>query len=114
MHVLLEKLLTKRGIKESTDISEEKLPGQQSELEVFKEWDKILSRDEKISVENIKEFCEKRINEIQKNIRNPEGKDLEKLALMFDVFSSFIEAIDAPKSERERLELYIKSLIDKS
>lgn len=113
MHVLLEKLLKKRGIGSSTELSTDKLPGQPSEQETFEEWDRILSQSTEIRVEDIKSFCGKKIAEIQKAIRDPENKErLTHLATMLDVFSLIVEAIGAPQVEREQLEKHLNELVN--
>lgn len=106
MYHLLEKLLKKRGIKTLTELSEE-------ESEDFDRWNKVLSEGE-ITVEKIIEFCKNQVNLIEnqwKNMDNSQAKN-ERLILLHTVYKTILEAITAPKVEKERLESYLQQLLD--
>ena len=106
MLAILERLLKKRGIKDVSVLSND-------EKADFDRWNKVLSEGE-ISVEKIKTFCQQQIKLIEsqwKNLDNSERKN-ERLIVMHVVYSAILEAIEAPKIERENLEKYLVGLIE--
>lgn len=105
MHILLERLLGRRGIKEEEldDI----------ERANFDKWQKVLSNDQ-ISVERMREFFEVQKQSIEAqfgNIENSSQKN-DRLVLLHSVYSRMIRATVADKAERESLERYLDQLID--
>ncbi len=105
MHHLLQSLLRKKGIKDVSDL-------ESYEVQDFERWGRILSEGE-ITVDKIKEFCKNQIHIIEgkfKDLDNTKEKN-EKLIIMFTVYRSLIELIEAPSIEKENLEKYITSLI---
>ena len=100
----IDKLLSKRGIENEDDLSEE----EQSTLQRYKA---ILS-GEKISVENIKTFCQTQVNLIQtKFADNPRTDDDVYLKACLHVYLNIIKAIEAPELEREILEKHLEQLV---
>lgn len=104
MHFILSKLLNRRGIK---DVSE--LKG--DEKATFDKWQGILS--EEITVETIAEFCRRQISAIEAQFRDMAntGSKNDRLICQHVVYKSILEAITAPKAERENLEKYLESLL---
>ena len=105
MHLLLSKLLEKRGIVRE-DLSKE-------EQDWFKEKERILSLNDEITIEDLKKFCQSQKNRIEdqwKNLDNSAIKN-ERLILVHGVYSTIITALGASKTEREVLEDYLQQLI---
>ena len=105
MHLLLTKLLTKRGIKDKENLSTE-------EKKDFERWEKILSGGE-VTVEKISRFCEAQIQAIEtqwKNLDNDTKKN-ERLTMLHVVYSTIKKAINAPQVERVTFEEYLNQLI---
>ena len=106
MHHLLSKLLKKRGIEKVTDLS-------QSEAEDFDRWNKVLSEGE-VTVKKIEDFCRNQISFIEtqwKNLDNSTQKN-ERLIALHTVYSSILSAIQAPLDSREKIERFLKELLD--
>lgn len=106
MHLLLSKLLQKRGIEDVATLSKE-------EKEWFEEKERILSLKDEVSSEDIKKFCQVQIGIIEdqwKNLDNTAIKN-ERLILTHTVYSTILKAINTSKREREILEDYLTQLI---
>lgn len=100
----IDKLLSKRGIKNEEDLSIE-------ERQTLQKYRSILS-GEKISVENIKTFCQAQVNLIQtKFADNPRIDDDVYLKACLHVYLNIIKAIEAPELEREILEKHLEQLV---
>lgn len=102
MSNILEKLLKKRGIEGIEKLNDD-------ELEQYKGWQKVLSK-EKLTVEDIREFCQAQVDMIKARWRKLEPQD-ERLVVMFTIYSTLIEVIDSPRAEREKLESYLNQLL---
>src|SRR3990167_6318493 len=107
MHTLISKLLQKRGIKNVEDLTPEEKP-------TFESWQRVLSEKEDLDAEGIKNFCQQQLNEIKGLLRNTENDPLknERLITMQNVYGTILDAIHAPKIERESLEKYLIGLLD--
>lgn len=106
MHLLLSKLLQKRGIENKEQLTKE-------EKEWFEEKDKILSLADEITVKDFEVFCKNQLNLIEdqwKNLDNSTVKN-ERLILLHNVYSSILKAVNAPKLERQVLEEYLQQLV---
>ena len=106
MHLLLSKLLRKRGIESTDNLSKE-------EKEWFDEKERILSQHDEITVEDFKRFCVGQINLIEeqwKNLDNTTAKN-ERLITLHTVYNSVLKAIGASKVERELLEDHLNQLL---
>ena len=113
MHNLLLRLLEKRKIKKE-DLKYDENPLLNEKLK-FEEWDRVLSEGE-ISVEKIKEFCRQQIKLIEaqwKNMDNDTKKN-ERLIISHTIYSTFIQLIESPQTEKENLEKYLTDLITNS
>ena len=106
MHTLLLRLLQKRGITKDDLDKEEK--------QTFDNWERILSEGE-ISVEKIGEFCKMQIRMIETQWKNLDNKDEKnkRLMMLHIVYSSLLQLIEAPQTERENLEKYLTDLLTK-
>lgn len=103
---IIKKLLNKRGVEDVTKLSSD-------EKQDIDRWQKILSEGE-ITVDKIKAFCDNEIGKIEKNwkdLNNSKEKN-ERLIIMHTVYSSIIEAIEAPQKQKESLEKYLSQLIE--
>lgn len=105
MHILLTKLLNKRGLKREELSQEEKT--------WFDEKQKILSGEE-ITIERVETFCKAQLGLIEDQFRNFENENRknERLIVAHSIYSSLLKAIHAPKVERAQLEEYLNKLID--
>src|SRR3990167_9383762 len=106
MHFLLEKLLGKRGIKDTTVLDE-------SEKQTYDNWQRILSEGD-ISVEKIKEFCKQQLSVIEgkfKEMDNNSNKNL-RLIISHNIYRAIIDCIEKPRHEREQLEKYLQQILD--
>lgn len=106
MHILLTKYLKKIGIKEIQDLSQE-------EKQTFEKWNKILSDDEEITVERIKEFCRAQLDIIETQWGNMDNQTLknERLIIAYNIYSTLLKVIKSPKTERVALEEYLNKLL---
>ena len=113
MHMLLSKLLQKRGIKNVSDLPSSPLPdGSPSERQTFENWNRILSQKSEITVENIAQFCEYQIMQIEAQWRQDQTKG--HLIAQHTVYKAILEAMKAPQKERESLEKYLMGLLSSS
>lgn len=114
MHYLLSKLLAKRGYKNISELSADRMPdGSPSEKETFDRWNKVLSARDTITVEDIKKFCNGQVQHIEqqwKSLDNATVKN-ERLVLLHTVYKAIIEVIDSPQTQRESLEKYLMGLL---
>ena len=106
MHLLLSKLLQKRGIKDIEELSKE-------EKEWFDVKERILSQPDEITIKDFEKFCKLQLSAVEeqwKNLDNSSQKN-ERLILLHNVYSSIIKAITASKLERGILEDYLEQLL---
>ena len=114
MHILLTKLLNKRGIKDVAELDDRPIiEGVLSEKGQFEKWNEtLLGGEDVFSVDRLKSFCisQKKVIEGQwKNLDNDTRKN-DRLITMHTVYSILLEAIDSPKVEREKLERELENL----
>lgn len=97
MHYLLEKLLGKRGIKDTDLIDEEKVQ--------FSNWERILSKEE-LTTEDIKLFCNRQISIIEIKWSDLSLEQVKKAELIpyHTVYRLLLAAIDSPKAAKEAVE----------
>ena len=113
MHLLLTKLLQKRGIKHVNDLPSEPMPdGSPSDKQTFENWNRILSAKQEVTVENIAQFCESQVREIEGQWKQDQTKSY--LIAQHTVYKAILEATKAPQKEREALEKYLQSLLNTS
>ena len=109
MHILLQKLLSKRGIKDINELdSIPPVKGVASEKESYEKWNRILIGEE-VTVAKISEFCKAQIDLIEsqwKNMDNEPRKN-ERLIILHNTYSTILKAISAPEVERAQLEQYL-------
>ena len=103
MHPTLRKLLDKRKVRLEDLDGEEKKD--------FDRWERVLSGGE-VTVEKIKEFCKAQRSAIEVKWKSFENTD-SKLVIAHTIYSTLIQAMESPESEREALEIYLKDLIEK-
>lgn len=103
MQNILSKLLNKRGIKDTKELTQE-------ERVVFDNYEKVLSKD-RLSVDDLQLFLSGQISLIETKWKDYEYKDKEKLIPYHTVYKTLLETIQAPQREREVLEKYLNSLI---
>lgn len=112
---LLSKLLNKRGVNNLSDLSNEPMPdGSPSEKQQFEHWQRILSTNKDVTVDNLVTFCEYQLKQIDSQLESLDNKPtkIERLVLVRTVYKKLIEAIKAPQTERESLENYLNQLLD--
>lgn len=106
MNQLLERLLGKKGIKDTTELDE-------SEKQVYDKWQKTLSEGE-ITVDKIQGFCKQQLSVIEgkfKELDNSPDKN-QRLIISHNIYKAIIDCIDKPRMEREQLERYLQSLLE--
>ena len=105
MHIILQKLLRKRGIEDKQTLSvEEKVD--------YERWERILSGGD-ITVEKIATFCKAQISLIEmqwKDMGNDTKKN-ERLIIAHTIYSTILKVITSPEVERVTLEEYLNKLI---
>ena len=115
MHPLLSRYISKLGFKNIEELSDKPMPdGSPSEKQTLESWNRILSKNEAVTVENVAEFCRQQIKAIEgrwKDLDNARKKN-DRLVLLHTVYSAILESISAPQQQREALELYLKGLLD--
>ena len=107
MHYLISKLLERRGIKQPDELSED----EQGDI---KRWE-LIFKESDISIEKIREFCQNQIKKIEEHWKDLgyEHTNDTKLISIHTVYKTLLDLIDSPREERENLERYLQSLIDK-
>lgn len=105
MHSLLEKLLKKRNIDDSSKLSKE-------EAETFDRWNSILGQGG-ITVDKIQEFCKIQIDIIETQLDNIDNslQKNERLVLLHSVYRNLFKVINSPATERDSLEKYLTNLL---
>ena len=103
---ILDKLLGKRGIKDTTVLDE-------AEQKTYDNWRKILSEGE-ITVERIKDFCKQQLSIIEnkfKELDNSPDKN-QRLIISHNIYKALLDCIEKPKMERGNLEEYLQKLLE--
>ena len=106
MHILLSKLLKKRGLETLEELNKE-------EKEWFQEKERLLSQNDEISIKDFEKFCENQLGIIQdqwKNFDNSSQKN-ERLIIAHTIYSTILKTMTRSKLEREILEDYLEQLI---
>jgi hypothetical protein len=108
MHVLLSRLLEKRGIKNSDELTSE-------EKSQFQKWEYTLAGGE-MTIERLELFCKEQLSRIEKQFKevNLPTEHVQRLTLQHAVYSTLIEALTAPQKDREQLESYLQGLLQSS
>jgi len=101
---LLDKLLNKRGIKKTDELTQE-------ERAVYENYERVL-KGGVISIEDIKKFCDTQIKIIEGKCDGVTPLTNMQQACMH-VYLSILKMLDAPEKERETLERYLTQLINK-
>ena len=106
MHILLSKLLAKRGIEKLDDLSKE-------EKEWFDAKQRILSQQDDITVDDFKKFCQSQIDLIQDQWKNLDNTTLknERLVILHTVYSTILKVATGSKTEREMLEDHLQQIL---
>lgn len=104
MHNLLTKLLNKKGIKSTLDMTPE-------EKQTFENWDKTLSKKE-LTLEDIKHYCQNQLDIIEGKWKDMGINQAKKAELLpyYTVYKSILNAISSPQAARESLEQYLNQL----
>ena len=106
MHILLSKLLARRGIKDIEELDKD-------EKAWFDDKQRILGQPDEITIEDFKKFCKTQIGVIEdqwKNLDNSSQKN-ERLITLHTVYSSILKVATANKMERELLEDHLNQLL---
>lgn len=103
---LLQKLLTRKGIQSTEELSKE-------ERVVFDNYNKVLSK-ETLTIEDFKKFLETQITVIEGKWRDYDTKNDKKAELIpyHTVYKTLLQAIDAPLVEKRALEDYLNQQIN--
>lgn len=100
---LLDKLLSKKGIKSIDDLSPE-------ERSVFDGYKRTLTA-KTITVKDLEEFCRSQVKLIEGKFGGPPSPHDVYLKACLHVYLTLLAAIEAPKVEKENLERYLIALI---
>lgn len=106
MHDLLQRLLRKKGIEDTSTLDE-------SEKKTFDTWQGVLSEGD-MSVDRIRQFCQFQLGNIEgkwKDLDNSDQKN-QRLIITHTVYKAILDCIEKPAHERENLEKYLQNLID--
>ena len=103
---ILSRLLEKRGVTEDELSGDEKVQ--------FNQWKKTLSEEE-ISVDKIKEFCQKMVGVVEGKWRSWDLTNEQKAQMLpyHTVYKAIIDVINGSKVEREQLEEFLQKLIER-
>jgi hypothetical protein len=106
MHNLLTKLLQKRGINDTRDLSKE-------EQKTFDDWQKVLSKEE-LTLPDVKDFCRNQVGIIEQKWAdyNLDQEKKNNLIPYHTVYKAILRAIDSPKETRSALEKNLQQLIN--
>ena len=102
---ILNKILEKRGIKDTNELDAE-------EKQQFEQWRAVLSKDE-LTIQDIKEFCRIQCEVIEikwKSYDIPQEKKAEWI-MPHTIYKTLLQTIESPQKGREQLEQYLNDLI---
>lgn len=105
MHGLLQKLLAKRGIESTKELSDE-------EKSQFDKWQSTLSGGD-LTPPKIADFCSAQMSMIEaqwKNVDNSDQKN-SRLVLIHSVYKAVRDLITEPETEREALEKFLSDMV---
>lgn len=111
---LLSKWLEKRGFKDPSELSSEKMPdGSPSERQVYETYRKILSKEE-LNLSDVKDFCHSQITVIENRWKdfNLDAEKKAELIPYHTVYKTLLAAIDSPRSARENLEQQLNQYLN--
>lgn len=107
MHNLIEKYLIKRGVKGTDELDNKpNEDGSPTELQVFEEWTKILSKEE-VTLDDVIKFCSSQISFIESKWSDLSVTSVKKAELIpyHTVYKMLLGSISSPdQSNREQLE----------
>ena len=105
MNNLLQKWLQKLKIENVNELNPE-------EKETFDRWNLVLSEKE-ITVEGIKEFCERQLRIIEEQLKNVDNisQKNERLIIYFNIYKALLDLIKSPQAERSSLERNLEQLL---
>ena len=104
---ILSRILQKRGIKSFNELENE-------EKKTFESWEKILSKNTEVTLQDIRKFCQTQCSIIEgkwKDYEMPQSKKAEMLPY-FVVYRTLSSIIDSPDVEKEQLEKYLNQLLN--
>lgn len=106
MHPMITKLLGKRGIKDTLELSPE-------ERKTFDDWQRILSKEE-LGVDDIKNFLRNQISVIEKKWSDLDKDQSKKAELIpyFMCYKTLLGAISSPMVAREALEQQLNQMLN--
>jgi len=104
MQSILQKILSKRGVKYE-DLDKE-------ELVQFEQWDTILAKEE-LTLKDLKEFCSSQVGIIESKWKDYNEDNTKKAELIpyHTVYKTLLEAISSPQSSRIQLEKQLLEMI---
>lgn len=100
---ILDKLLDKRGVKNIEELSKE-------ERAIFDGYKRTLT-GKTITIKDLEEFCRSQIRIIEGRFAGPDNRYDSYLKASLHVYLTLLQALEAPKVERENLERYLISMI---
>lgn len=103
MSNILSKLFAKRGIKDTAELSAE-------ERATYDNYARVLSKDD-LTIEDLRQFLNTQIAVIESRWRDASFDKKADLIPYHTCYRTILDALDAPKQERENLERYLTSLL---
>jgi hypothetical protein len=106
MKNILTRLLNKRGIENSTELSQE-------ERVQFDTWNRILSK-ESVTLQDFSQFCDVQIGAIDRALEDVDrtSERTDRLVVQRVVYAKIKSFLTSPQAEREQLEKYLEQLIN--
>jgi len=101
---LLDKLLSKKGIKSVDELTPE-------ERAIFESYKLTLTKKE-VGIKDLEAFCRSQIAIIEGKFAGQENKYDYYLKACLHVYLTILKAIEAPKVERANLEKYLIGIIN--
>ena len=105
IHQLIQRLLQKRGIKDTINLSVD-------EKKTYDEWQRVLDKDE-LDLEDIKKFCKSQIDVIEAKWADYNYDQAKKNELQpyHTIWNMILKAMESPKVAREALEKHLTQLL---
>lgn len=109
---LLDKIFQKRGIRDINDLTKE----EKAVVDSWEsEWKAILSAEEELNIDTIKNFCQNQLKIIEGKWGDysVEEKRKQELLPYYTVYKTLLNVINLPRSAREAFEKKMQKELEK-
>ena len=106
--------MNKIGIKEPDQLDDRPMPdGSPTDREKFDEWNRILSTNEHVTIEDVKKFCQFQVEAIEGKWKDYSLKEKDKAQFIpyHTIYKTLLSVMNSPKAEREMLEQHLQQLL---